>query len=388
MRRVDSILNASFVLVGIVTTLLGPLVPLLTSRWAITNLLAGYLFTAQFLGSLAGVSLSSLLTRRWGFQRLLVAGTVLMGMGVGTVWFAPWPESIVCVVSYGIGLGLVIPTSNILIAQIHRSRPSAALNTLNFAWGLGAVASSVWVGILTVMHGVGIGLACLGVAIVASSFLIEFSLEPLELESALEPPRPAPLEGRRRKNLFRAVAIGLMFYLYVGTENSVAGWVAAFAKQVIHRGHGPWVLAPGFFWAALLGGRAIAPGILKRISDRALLMIELPVAVVGIALLTASHSIGIVFAATVIAGAGLAMIFPGAIAMLTEHFGKAASQAGGFMFGLAALGGATLPWGVGYLTTRTGDFRAGLAIPLAGALAMWVVFILMGTAPPARVVGD
>ena len=40
--------HAAFVLTGTVTTLLGPLLPVLATRWALEDASAGLLFTAQF----------------------------------------------------------------------------------------------------------------------------------------------------------------------------------------------------------------------------------------------------------------------------------------------------------------------------------------------------
>jgi FHS family glucose/mannose:H+ symporter-like MFS transporter len=373
--RFDSVLNAIFLLTGVVTTLLGPLIPLLTARWRISTLQAGNLFVAQFLSSLGGVSFSSLLSKRWGFLSLVRAGSILMGVGVGTIWFLPWPGGLACVASYGVGLGIIIPASNLLIAQIHHPRPAPALNILNLAWGLGAVASSFWIGAFADMHAVGVGLVALGLVIAALPMLMNVVKDPFEPAVPAGPPYVAQADIVKRTKIFSTVAIGLLFYLYVGTETSVGGWVAACAKRVISEGRGPWVLSPGFFWAALLGGRALAPKILTRISDRTLILAELPVAGLGITLLIAAHSIIFIFAGAIVAGIGLAPVFPGTIALMTAHFGEAAKRWGGWMFGLAALGGASLPWLVGYVTTQSRHFRTGLSVPLAATLAMLITFL-------------
>ena len=40
------------------------------------------------------------------------------------------------------------------------------------------------------------------------------------------------------------------------------------------------------------------------------------------------------------------------------------------MFALGGLGGATLPWLVGFLSTHFGSLKAGLVVPLLGCLTM------------------
>ena len=70
-RQLAPLLNAGFLLVGIVGTLLGPMLPLLASRWRLDDAEAGSLFIAQFAGAMIGSALSSLMIERWGTLRLM-----------------------------------------------------------------------------------------------------------------------------------------------------------------------------------------------------------------------------------------------------------------------------------------------------------------------------
>jgi hypothetical protein len=46
---------------------------------------------------------------------------------------------------YGHGLGLVLPVSNLWVAEVAGSGRVAALSLLNFAWGIGAISCSALV---------------------------------------------------------------------------------------------------------------------------------------------------------------------------------------------------------------------------------------------------
>jgi fucose permease len=70
--------NAAFVPIGIVTVLLGPLLPTLSAKWTLNYTQAGSLFTVQFLASTVGVALSGLCVSRWGFRFAIKIG--LLGM--------------------------------------------------------------------------------------------------------------------------------------------------------------------------------------------------------------------------------------------------------------------------------------------------------------------
>jgi fucose permease len=67
----------------------------------------------------------------------------------------------------------------------------------------------------------------------------------------------------------------------------------------------------------------------------------------------------------------------GTIALLAERFGAETKRFGGWMFGLAAIGGASVPLLVGYVAERSGSLRGGLAVPLVGALVMLAIFALL-----------
>ena len=77
--------HVAFVLAGTVTTLLGPLLPVLAARWSLDDARAGYFFTAQFAGSMLGVALSGTLVSRFGYGRGLSTGPAAMATGVGAL---------------------------------------------------------------------------------------------------------------------------------------------------------------------------------------------------------------------------------------------------------------------------------------------------------------
>src|SRR5207253_10629848 len=99
----------------------------------------GYVVTAQVASSIRGVAISRLMVHRYGYRLTLVFGVWFMGVGAGVLARASWIVGLVSVCVYGFGFGLTIPTANLLIAKLHPDRRAAALNLLNFSWGIGAV---------------------------------------------------------------------------------------------------------------------------------------------------------------------------------------------------------------------------------------------------------
>src|SRR4051794_8461888 len=109
---------AGFVLTGMVTTLLGPLLPVIASVNGRRTTEIGSLFTAQFLSSTISTLFSGPLTRRYGYRVPLSLGYATMGMGVASLLLIPWPWVMCAVVLCGVGIGFTIPSSNMLISEV------------------------------------------------------------------------------------------------------------------------------------------------------------------------------------------------------------------------------------------------------------------------------
>jgi len=357
------------VLTGVVTTLLGPIIPALSQKWSLNDEQAGYLFTAQFAGSMTGVALSGRLTLRLGYIRLLAVGFALMCAGIAGLGVSAYAPGIASVLCYGVGLGITIPTANLLVADANPGRRAASLNLLNFFWAAGAVISPPAIAFAAKN---GETTAALG-GLALSLALVAFLLIPMSsvslagrLPATEQSTQPA---GPNWRSPFVPL-IGAMVFLYVGTENAIAGWVGSHAMRLEASAHTLWSLAPSTFWGALLLGRVTAPAGLRRVREERLVLMGLVAASCGACVLLLSTTTTGVLIGVTLAGAGLASVFPTTIALLPRCFGEMAPRIAGLVFALAGLGGATLPWLVGWVSTRFGGLRTGLGVPLVTILAM------------------
>lgn len=367
------LLCGGFALTGMVGTLLGPILPFLTARWQLDDAHAGLLFTAQFAGSMAGVLLSSEFLTRGGFRVSLVTGFGAMGLGVATLGFGSSVMGLISVLCYGVGLGLTIPTANLLVAESNPHRRAAALNILNLGWGVGAFCFPLIVtAFLRIRHISAIPLLLGAAAIV---FALIFAATVPGAAGRRTVRAAGSTRQRFPVQLRTLVILALLFFLYVGTEAAVAGWIATFGRRV-HAGTGTyWVLIPSFFWGAMLVGRALAPLYLRHARDISVARAGLVLATVGTCVVLIAAGLPALAAGAALAGFGLAAVFPITIAELSRRFAGSASRFAGGMFALGGLGGATLPWVVGYVSNRTGSLRAGLWVPVVGCVALLALYL-------------
>lgn len=365
--------HVDFVLSGIVMTLLGPLLPMLSGRWALNDMQAGYLFTAQYIASIGGMLLSTVMLARRGYRITMITGLVLMAVGIAVLAQASKALGFTSIGIFGVGFGLTTPAVNLFVAHSHPTRSASALNLVNSSWGVGAMGAPLLIAIAERFHklpgflyGLAVVLALLAVVLTRVLFAVDSVTRKIEGGTAAPKPRP---------KLLWLLIVPVMFFIYVGTENAVGGWVAAYARRMEADSRTFWTVVPAFFWGALLFGRALAPLILRRMRETRLAASGVALAALGVIVLLAAKTTGWVAWGATMAGMGLSSVYPIKISLLPRWFGGLADRMGGVVFSLGNLGGATLPWVVGLVSTRYGSLRAGFLVPLLGTLVMLIFYL-------------
>src|SRR5438270_3812631 len=306
----------SFLPIGIATVLLGPMLPTLSARWSLNYSQAGALFNAQYLASTVAVLLSGVLVSKWGFRFAMKAGLLLATAGLALLLSGPKLLGIACIAAYGGGLGLAVPAANLLVAEVNPGRRSATLNLLNFCWSAGAVASPFMVAAaarssrIPLLLGLIAGfmlLVAVGIAAMPSSIVEPAVIRDIKGSQGL---------GIEWKHPALPSLAGL-FLLYVGTENGFGLWVATYAKSLGSLTLTTALMTPSFFYVSLLAGRWLAPLMLRVTSEVRLAQAGLMVAFAGMGVMLLSHALlGVALSAS-LAGFGLSIVYPIAIAMLS-----------------------------------------------------------------------
>ncbi|MFY9802436.1 MAG: MFS transporter [Candidatus Acidiferrales bacterium] len=380
------LVHAGFALTGIMTTLLGPLLPTLAAHWSLNDARSGDLFLAQFIGSfLSAVFCGRLISLR-GFRFCFVAAFGMIALGTLLLGRGPWTLGLAAVFLYGSGLGVSITATNLWIGEANPGGRAGALSLVNFTWTVGALASPSLVAlgdhfqqttlVLTALAGVA---AVLAASFAASRFE---TAAPIVTETAAASAN-VPFSKTLRDRF--APAFGLIFFLYVGTENCLSGWVATYAHRLQTLHNDAWALMPSCFWGGILLGRISLPMILRGMSELRLLRTGLALGAIGCCVLLTSPNIPGVAAGCAIAGAGLAGVFPIAMSWLSEYCGVANRQLAALVLAIGGLAGGVLPWLVGFISNLVGSLRIGLITPLAAILLILIVCAFPRSALPVCV---
>ena len=369
-------LYGGFLITGVVTVLLGPLLPDLALEWRLPVEELRALFVVQFLASATGSLLSSY---RLGLSLRL--GYLLIAAGLVTLSLSGWPLALAPMAAVGLGLGLAIPATNLRVAHWKPQRRGAALSSLNMVWGTGAVACPL----LFAVRPPEISSDAVLLVLAAASGLILLSLRAVPAGGEVTVQAESTLSGRQGGVLPGLVVIAAIMFLYVGIENSVGGWLVSLADQFQAERSATSLWIGSGFWAALLASRAAAPVLLRRVSEPALYTAGVLLAGGGLlGLLLSGSQAGLAIAA-VATGAGLAPLFPLTISFLADLTAATRSRNTGWVFALAGAGGAVLPWLTGRLAGGADGLAAGFVAPIGGLVLLALLFGLLRRLPgPAQ----
>jgi fucose permease len=358
-RRESGIVAAyiGFLLTGTATVVLGPFVRVLEEETGRPPTTFGVLFLIQFTAHALGAIVSSGNVRnsfRAGYP-LIVAG--LFGLAWG------WPIALVAVAVMGFGLGLVIPATNILVAQRHPTRRAAALSHLNLLWGAGAIGAPL---VFAALRPIGWA--------ARAPLVLSLLVAVVAVQVAVRPPT-APSETRSTEGIRSASAailalFAMQMFLYTGAESAVGGWIISLTSEHVGA-HSVWPEIVGMsFWLAILAGRAALPAWLRRHSESAVHRVGLGAAAVAVVVILASHSIVGFAGGTILCGLAFAPMFPILAAGLVAYTTSVRPGAAGPVFAIAGFGAGALPWLAGQVAQRGGSVRGALIVPAIGIVLM------------------
>jgi FHS family glucose/mannose:H+ symporter-like MFS transporter len=358
-------LYLGFVLTGIGTTLLGCLLPNLITTWHMNDSRAGMLFAAQFAGASFGAAFVS-----HDYFKSIVRGYVLLIAGAGLIaYFADSSRSLLFLI-FGLGLGLTMTATSMLTGSTFPMKRGAALSLLNACWCFGALLCPMVASLWTTRWPAAKLFLALAVAFAVVVLLNR------RVHSALASDFSDAGVERGQFPLMLILSFALVAFLYVGVEASVSGWMMAYVGRLT-AAHNPLPpIAVSCFWIALLCGRAIAPVVLRRISEAKLLIASTLGAFASVLLLVLNYTpLGIVLSAT---SSGLAFgpIYPLCLAKVLSLAKD--SPRTKWIFGISGLGGALLPWLTGELSANNESLSIGLFVPLCALGIMLVLELFIG----------
>lgn len=373
-KRLVIFLHAGFLLIGILTVLLGQILPFLSARLAFSDEQAGYLFAAQFAGSLTGAFFYNRTIKKFGYPKMLASGFCLMAAGCFGLNFDSWFNCSAAIFVYGIGIGATIPAVNLWIIELNREKSASASNIINFFWGIGAISCKPLVDFVGSPQSIFLPTMLLGAALIligAAILLANYR------EVAIEKTDECEITPTRIWRQPTAWLIAVFGFVHVGIESSVAGWLTTYELRLTETNFKRWISAALVYFLLLLIGRGIAPLFFRRWRESVLMFGSLIVMTFGIIWILLAESFLPLTVGAAILGFGTAAVFPMNVVRFTKFFGSEAMKNATPLFVLGSLGGAFATWLVGFISTDFNSLRAGFSVILVSCFLLIILQIAL-----------
>jgi fucose permease len=293
--------TSSFVLMGAVASIYGPLLIAFSHRFHESVPAAGVVISINFVGALLGVMLGWLCAKRFSGAVALMSASAVLGVGaLGSATAKPWTLFLITVFVVGLGFGGLDFSLNSLLARTAEKGRALRLNVANAGYGVGAVVGPLLVIALHPKH-FPVLFCIIGVMGLVVSTLNRGVHAPALRGEVNQ--RQISKRAERRPILITFV---LAYVLYVSVETSSSGWIAPQLHGVgFSESTGSLVTAG--FWAGLAVGRGFGTPVYHWLSDKILVLGGLSTAVVLCGL---AYSSSLAPFAYPLLGLVLALVFP------------------------------------------------------------------------------
>ena len=376
-RFLKFVLHFVFFLSGITTVLIGQVLPIFAKHFSLNDLQVSYFFPAQFAGSLIGTYLTSRFARRDSFLAASIIGGVLMGTGILLMNVDLFSVCLIGFLINGIGIGMTLPSINMLILEANPEKSAAALSVLNFCWGLGAIISKPFVDFFSTAENTGLTMYVLAVPLLASALLLFFA-------SSNQRKAGSRIDGGDETDAVPiwtmpiAWMIALFNFIHVGFESGVGGWLTTYTGRLDGEPLVHWISPTLLYFLFFVIGRGVAPALFRFLNENKMLMLGLFIVLIGMGLtLSASTVVALSLGASV-AGFGTSWIFPTNVSRFSKTFGPAASRQATPLFICGTLGAASSTWLIGFISNQTGSLRVGMYVLIVSILLLIALQIVLG----------
>lgn len=366
-------LHLGFLLIGIITVLLGQILPILSRTLFLNDNQAGYFFIAQFAGSLIGVFLYNRGIKKIGHLKTLLIGFFLMSAGCLGLNSDNFTMCLSMVLLYGIGIGSTIPTINMLVVELNPAKSSSLLNLINFFWGVGAILCKPFVDFVGSTESYFLPTSILAFLLLIFGLIIGFSNiseNPVKLQIEIKPTIPIWKTST-------AWLIAFFNFIHIGIESSVGGWITTFENRLTDSSPWIWLSAAFVFFLLMIIGRGFAPIFLRFLSDNSLLLLNLLLMTCGAVLILQANAFLSLLLGVGFLGFGTSSVFPTNMSRFTKIFGAESARNATPLFVLGSLGGAFMTWLIGFISNTFNDLRIGFFAVLISCFILIVLQLII-----------
>jgi FHS family Na+ dependent glucose MFS transporter 1 len=334
LKRPVSLYWASFLIVGLSLSVLGPALTELRERSGTDIAGIGILFVGQALGYIVGSFVGGVLLDRLDAHRVFASSLAVVGIGLLLVpLFDGLTALFATFLLIGAGAATADVGANAMLMWELGAEVGRSMNILHLCFGIGALSAPLLVYL-------GLDIAVRGAAV--ACFLL--ALWALVVPAPVATPSS---EERHADTTWRLLLLLAMFFmLYVGLEVGFAGWIHTYGEEIDFSALGATWLTT-VFWIGFTGGRLLASAFGQRLRPKVLLAGSCGLTLFATLVLVIGDGRSVpVWVGTALFGLATAPQFPVMLTYLERRIHVSGSATSWFVGG-AGLGGLVFPWLIG-----------------------------------------
>lgn len=337
-------------LFGISMVIIGSILPVLKSRFGMTDIEAGGLFTILPIGLLIGSVLFGPIVDKFGYRGVLSVASLFLAIGFLGIAHAPSIFLLtVCIFFFGIGGGTINGATSALVSDLSEGKAKIInLNWLGMFYGVGAFSMPLVLSLISDNKLV-VVLNVAAILSLLSGVIFLLIKYPLTVEKEKVTLKVIPTFVKNK--LFMTIT----FYLFFQSafEAIVNNWSVSYFIDTLGIEQGKALVALSYSVLGLIVMRVLIGSVLKNLNHNKLIFLSLLLFVLGSAGLLMNgylfNSIGMF-----VLGAGLAPGFPVMLGIVGEMFKEVSGTAFSFAMFIALIGNTIINYTTGLLTNYYG----------------------------------
>ncbi|MEC0241015.1 MFS transporter [Paenibacillus dokdonensis] len=364
MKRLLWIGCLSYFLIGLAHVVLGSVLPVLLEHYGREYSEGGTLIFTQFAGFLAGVLVSPLLNKRFGKRGgLLIAVSLLCAAELAYMLLPPWGWLYPIAACAGFGFGMIEAVIGTIIIAAIKEKTAVAMSRLEVFFGVGAMLMPLIASGLITQGWWRFSFLVISLFALVTFFFwtkssfgetIDAELGMKKLTASIsgsntevnsEPKKPFPYQG---KSLWILLMFMLFFFIYVGTEMSLANFMPAILIEKLGMKEAGAALSVTCFWIAMSVGRIFAGTVAERIHYRVYVFFSCAVTLVLLAIFPLTSSVWSAFTVILLLGLFMSGIFSIALVFASKMLTGSEESTPSILIASGGVGGALLPLVIGW----------------------------------------
>lgn len=373
-----------FISLGLPDTLIGVAWPSIREHFQLEQSHVSWIFVGSGCSYFVSSFFAGRLLKAMNVGVLLAASSGLVALsGFNYSLASAWPWFALGSLLHGLGSGAIDAGLNHYVANHFSARH---MNWLHACYSLGAMLGPLIMTAMITQRG-SWRMGYFSVAATLSLLALLFIVTRRRWDDPAQPVAASPSAGDATEPVtggkaLRQTIVWLhiaLFFIYTGVEVTVGQWsftLLTEGRAVSAEVAGIWV---SLYWGSILAGRILFGFVVDRIGIDRLLRSSLLAALIGAGLLAWNPFPLSAPIALILAGLGLAAIYPCLMTRTPQRMGRdVAAHAIGYQVGAAMLGAAALPSLTGFVAQNAGVIRvAPVMLGMAIALFLLHEFVLL-----------